>query len=233
MESKKSKNKQVERYAGLLFDAGLVLALSLTLMAFKLNVKPYEFDLPEPAEIEEPIDLVVPATKEAEPEPQTPKKMTKEPLVVPPVFILKPVDGEPLDTNRLQVMDDNMFMDNIDDPMANEFAPEPTKNPWELSKMPEFPGGFSALADFLRSNLQFPRYENELGISGKVTLKIMVNKKGEVTNIEVFQGSTENFNKEALRVANKIPNWEPGIFNGRKVSCWFYLPISFKSTNGF
>ena len=40
-----------------------------------------------------------------------------------------------------------------------------------------------------------------------------------------------DLDKEALRVINKMPLWKPGLQNGKPVSVYFNLPVTFKSAD--
>ena len=82
---------------------------------------------------------------------------------------------------------------------------------------------------FIRDNVEYPEFEKEAGIQGKVTVGFVVEKDGSVTNVEVAKGPKggKNLNKEALRVVKMMPNWAPGKQSGRAVRVKFYLPVKF------
>jgi len=229
MESKKNKKQSIERYYGLLTEVGLVVSLSLTFMAFKVHVKPHEFLAAEVEVIDEPFEFV-PNTIEKREKMEKPKE---EPIFKEkkPIFILKPGPEETfIDSTAFTITDDFVDLPNEKEIFGEyDSLPQPVLEPWMLSKMPEFPGGMSALADFLRQNLKYPTFEKELGISGKVTLRIEINEQGFVQNVVVEKGSTENFDAEALRVCKKIPRWKPGKQGSNNVKCWFLVPIVFKT----
>ena len=106
--------------------------------------------------------------------------------------------------------------------------PEPPIDPWALTHLPTFPGGEAALFKFLRDNIKYPTFEQTMSVGGKVTLKLAVNEKGEVEQVEVMKGVTANIDAEALRVVRNMPNWSPGKQGSKNVTCWFILPIVFK-----
>jgi len=96
--------------------------------------------------------------------------------------------------------------------------------------MPEFKGGIESLMSFLSKNLIYPDWERENEIEGKILVSFIVDKNGKVkepTIIKTLKGS-KNFDKEVIRVINKMPNWIPGQKNGKKVDVQFNLPIDFK-----
>lgn len=95
-------------------------------------------------------------------------------------------------------------------------------------KMPEFPGGNSALYEYIGRNLQYPRNAVENNISGKVIISfvIMPDGKVDITNLE--KGIGFGCDDEALRVVKEMPTWVPAEQNGRKVPIRMFLPVMFK-----
>jgi TonB family protein len=96
-----------------------------------------------------------------------------------------------------------------------------------VEQMPEFPGGQSAMMDFLRKNLQYPNEARDKNISGKVIVKFVIDSEGNIKNAEVIRGIGAGCDEEALRVVRKMPRWKPGHQNGKAVNVFFHLPVSF------
>jgi periplasmic protein TonB len=94
--------------------------------------------------------------------------------------------------------------------------------------MPTFPGGLEALKAFLERYLKSPR-DLEEGEHIKVKVKFVVNENGSVTGMEIVQSGGNEFDREVMRVMNKMPAWEAGKENGRKVKVYFTIPVSFAS----
>ena len=55
----------------------------------------------------------------------------------------------------------------------------------------------------------------------------MVNKKGQIKNVEIIRGVDPLLDAEAVRVIKSMPNWEPAIKDGKLVKTLFRLPIKF------
>lgn len=108
----------------------------------------------------------------------------------------------------------------------------PTKNADNIyeviDQMPQFPGGEQALLKYIGSNIRYPIIAQENGVQGKVIVRFVVNKSGEVENAVVLKAVDESLDAEALRVINSLPDWIPGEQKGEKVSVYYTLPISFK-----
>lgn len=95
-------------------------------------------------------------------------------------------------------------------------------------QMPMFAGGDDARLAFLKENLRYPSVANDMGISGKVILKFVVEKDGRITNISVLRGIGAGCDEEAIRVVKLMPTWSPGRQNGKAVSVNFIMPITFR-----
>ena len=93
--------------------------------------------------------------------------------------------------------------------------------------MPQFPGGDKALMKFLSQNTEYPRYEREMEISGKVVLKFIVNEDGSISKTQILKGTTRGFEKEAARVVSILPHFKPGLQQGKPVKVQFILPFTF------
>jgi protein TonB len=95
-------------------------------------------------------------------------------------------------------------------------------------QMPEFPGGEEELIRFISNNLRYPTVAQELGIEGRVIIRFVVSRTGEVDRVEVIRSLDPSCDKEAIRVVKMMPKWIPGKQNGRPVPVYFTLPIVFK-----
>ncbi len=96
-----------------------------------------------------------------------------------------------------------------------------------VEQMPEFPGGEAARNEFLDKNMQYPTMAKEQGIQGKVWLSFIVDKFGNVSNVEVLRGIGGGCDEEAVRVVSMMPRWTPGKQSGRPVVVKFRFPINF------
>jgi periplasmic protein TonB len=99
-----------------------------------------------------------------------------------------------------------------------------------VDKMPEFPGGFRALNQFLVEHLVYPSIADKQHIDGKVIVFLTITETGNVSNINIHKSSNPLFDQEAIRVTKMLPKWEPAMRKGRPVKCRYALPICFKLT---
>ena len=93
--------------------------------------------------------------------------------------------------------------------------------------MPEFPGGYSKMAQFIMENLIYPIDAKEMDIQGKVYVQFVVNEDGRVSDCKLLRGLYPSIDREALRVAGKMPNWTPGENQGKKVKVKMVIPVKF------
>lgn len=93
---------------------------------------------------------------------------------------------------------------------------------------PSFPGGMEALNKFLSENIKYPITAQENGIQGRVIVKFVVSKTGDISNIQIFRGVDTSLDREAVRVVQAMPKWIPGKQKGKAVDVYFTLPVEFR-----
>ena len=97
-----------------------------------------------------------------------------------------------------------------------------------VEDLPSFPGGKTALARYIATNMNYPEDALKAGKSGTVYVTIRLNEKGEIEEAKVKKSLYPSLDKEALRVVKSMPKWNPGKQDGKPVSCDIDLPIEFK-----
>jgi TonB family protein len=100
-----------------------------------------------------------------------------------------------------------------------------------VEEMPEFPGGEKALREYVTENIEYPEAAKENGIQGKVYITFTVAKDGSIKNAKVARGVDPSLDKEALRVINSMPAWNPGKQRGEKVDVQYTVPVNFALDN--
>ncbi|AUD03293.1 M56 family metallopeptidase [Spirosoma pollinicola] len=97
-----------------------------------------------------------------------------------------------------------------------------------VEQQPEFPGGMKALGAYMEKNLKYPEAAQKANIGGRVFVRFIVTKTGEITNVELLKGIGYGADEEAIRVVNSMPNWTPAKQNGQLVNVQYNLPINFQ-----
>ncbi len=94
--------------------------------------------------------------------------------------------------------------------------------------MPRFPGGELAMMRFIQMNIQYPAQDREVGIQGRVIASFVVNKEGQLEDIQIKKGVSKNIDAEALRIIHLLPDFIPGTQQGKPVKVKYFLPLMFK-----
>jgi protein TonB len=90
-----------------------------------------------------------------------------------------------------------------------------------------FPGGASGLMKYISENVKYPEDAVKNGIHGKVYLSYIIEKNGQVSNVEVKRGVDKELDDEAIRVISSMPKWTPASNRGKAVRSQILLPINF------
>ncbi len=104
-----------------------------------------------------------------------------------------------------------------------------TENP---DVKPEFPGGEAAFMKYISNNVKYPDTALKSGKKGVVGVSFVVNKNGDVTNVEITQSVSPELDAEAVRVIKASPKWKPGMVNGVPVDVKMKVPFRFYLQQG-
>lgn len=224
MEVKKTPKADLESKKTVFLQIGLVVVLSLVLVAFEWTSTDVNVDFSlqdEDIEVEEEI---IPITRQEEVKPPPPPP--------PPAVadILNIVEDDVELDEELEIMDTEMSQDDIVD-FSNMVFEEETRDEGEIfmivEEMPEFPGGTEALQKYLSQSVRYPVIAQENGIQGRVYIQFVINQNGEVTNATILRGVDPSLDREALRVVEAMPKWKPGKQRNRPVRVSYTVPINF------
>ena len=89
-------------------------------------------------------------------------------------------------------------------------------------------GGIESVQKYVQEKLTYPPEAKASKIQGKVMVQWIVNEKGEVTNVKIVRGVTKELDQEAFDIISSMPDWKPGIKDGKPVKVQFTMPILFK-----
>lgn len=96
-----------------------------------------------------------------------------------------------------------------------------------VDEMPDYPGGDEALMRFIYDNIKYPEKAKADNIQGRVILRFVINKEGNVEDPTVLKGVHPLLDAEAIRVVSKLSGWQPGVNAGKPVSVYYTLPVTF------
>lgn len=97
-----------------------------------------------------------------------------------------------------------------------------------VEQMPSFPGGPSALMEWLSNNVKYPVVAQENGVQGRVVVSFVVERDGSITDVNILRGVDPSLDREAMRVVKSMPKWTPGKQNGSAVRVKYQVPVSFR-----
>ena len=113
-----------------------------------------------------------------------------------------------------------------------EGTPDSNKAYDVVDEMPQFPGGPSALFEFISKNIQYPKEAVDANLQGRVIVSFVVEKDGSVSNAKVVRPIDPLLDAEALRVVNSMPKWIPGKQNGEAFRVKYTIPVTFRIEGG-
>lgn len=97
-----------------------------------------------------------------------------------------------------------------------------------VEEMPAFPGGQTAMMQYLAKNVRYPAKAHQERIQGRVIVKFVVDKDGTVIQPTIARAVSPELDAEAIRVISAMPKWTPGKQRGKEVRVKFTVPIAFK-----
>lgn len=169
---------------------------------------------------------------------------------------LEPDKSQPKEAEQLHIVEDNVELAQPEEQVAEEegegedetllkelqgdeeeskvLAPmgiDPDDNPLKfrlVEDLPQYPGGAVELMKWLTKNLKYPKIAQIRKTEGKVIAHFYVEKDGSITGLKVVQSLSRECDREALRVLGMMPNWQPGVQNGKPCRTKVSIPIVFK-----
>lgn len=230
---------------------GMIAACGVLFLLYSFASAHDNSNVPPPVETTVIIDE---APKEKEPEKpvEIEKPKPQEPVAVqkytPPVITneeIKPEDAPPdmdeLKDTKIGLFDmdgkedDHIVAPPIDDKGKGIIeAPKKVEDEGDgivlhVQIEADYPGGMTAWQRYLNKTFRYPENAVEEGIAGLVVVQFVVDKEGNVTDVEAISGPEKGgLRDEAVRVIKKSGKWMPAIQNGRQVKSYKRQPIVFK-----
>jgi protein TonB len=88
--------------------------------------------------------------------------------------------------------------------------------------------GYSSLYAYFNSNLVYPAEALKDSIQGVETVSFVINTEGRPEKITIKQSLGEPFEKEARRLIENMPLWNPATLNGKPVPSQMSVPLTFR-----
>lgn len=97
-----------------------------------------------------------------------------------------------------------------------------------VADLPQYPGGAVEFVKWLTENLKYPPLAQRKKIQGKVVAQFIVNADGSISDLKIVKSLEPTCDREALRVLRMMPNWKPGLEDGKPCRTMVAIPIVFK-----
>ncbi|MFN3489722.1 MAG: energy transducer TonB [Emticicia sp.] len=95
----------------------------------------------------------------------------------------------------------------------------------------EYQGGMTEMFNFIGKNIKYPKPAVDAKVTGKVFVKIIIEKDGTISSPEIVQGIGFGCDKEVMRVVGLMPKWTAGQIGGKAVRSSMVLPVMFAMNN--
>ncbi len=117
------------------------------------------------------------------------------------------------------------------EPDRPEIGPEIDNTINDIFKVNEKPyfgiGGDNEFRSWIAKNIVYPEAAIETNTQGRVYLQFVVERDGSISNIEIANKIDPVLGKEAIRILELSPKWNPGKINGNPVRVRYSFPITF------
>jgi protein TonB len=226
MELKKNPKVDLQKKKTIFLEIGLVLSLGIILLAFEwTSTGGINTDLAQMQDIVVEEEMI-PITQQEEIKPPPPPPQPQQ--VIELINIVEDdVDlDDDVDLFDMEFNEDVavQIIDFVDD--EEEFEEEEIFV--IVEDMPSFQGGdINKFREYINKNLKYPEIASENGIQGRVILSFVVEPHGGVSNVRILRGVDPALDKEAIRVVESSPKWQPGMQRGKPVRVSFNIPIIF------
>jgi TonB family protein len=97
----------------------------------------------------------------------------------------------------------------------------------QVEQMPQYPGGDAELLKFISRNIKYPETARSNKIQGRVIIRFIVNKEGNVEEPTILRGVDPLLDAEAIRAVSMLKGFSPGLQGGKPVNVYFMVPVTF------
>jgi len=230
METKKSDHANLDNKRGIFFQAGLLLALSVTFAAFEWQTAPRISDVAwETPSYDDVVEWIVPQTTTPDiPPPPTPH-LTFELEIVPDDVYLGDIPDIVIDVekgfNILTMVDFSKATIEIDTTERIIFDSFLVEESALFNGKP----AEDAFREYIGQNLKYPQIAAENSISGRVFIQFVVNQQGNVVDVQIVRNVDPLLDNEAVRLIQSTSGmWTPAKQRQKPVKVRYTFPIMFK-----
>ena len=96
-----------------------------------------------------------------------------------------------------------------------------------IDRHTDFPSGNEGLVRFIKENIRYENLPADLKWYEYVEIGIIIEKDGSILYPDVVSSDNREWDAEALRLVNTMPQWKPGTIDGVKVRQRTYVRFNF------
>ena len=85
------------------------------------------------------------------------------------------------------------------------------------------------IQSFIRENVRYPVEAKALGISGKVTVRAVVEIDGSINEVRIMKSDARELEAEAIRVVRSMPKFTPATLKEHTVRAFQEMEVTFLS----
>jgi protein TonB len=234
--------------------AALFIMLGIALLAFVGGILADSVNKDKNAKVEVQ-DVTLEEIKEEKnepPPPPPPPKLPEPPKVeiakfTPPKIVKdeevkedeKPPEVEKIEeakiglVNQEGIKDEGIVAPTVEKGTGEVVAPKVVTEDYDkvftkVENPAEFPGGPDGWRRYLERSLQYPDAAQENGTQGVVRVQFIVDKEGNISEVQALNNPGDGLGEEAVRIIKKGPKWKPAEQNGRKVIYRHIQSITFR-----
>jgi protein TonB len=217
MDVKKNARVDLEKKRHLFFKTGLLFSLVVVFAAFEWQIVSHSDGVKWEPVAADP-EIRIPVTRE-------------QPLPPPP----PPAAGF-----NLEIVDNETFIDipsikvDVETAVGNpltHFTPVELTVEDEAVYDPgfiDYPPKMNGFREYIAKNLVYPQEAIDNGIEGTVIIQFVIDREGNVSEVQVIRNVDPLLDNEALRLIRQAPSWTPGMKNGKKVNVRYSFPVKFR-----
>ena len=227
MESRKSREADLEGRQAQRFLLGLVVVLATLFVALEWNSSEggwtffendedleAEMDLEPLKRDKDEIPMMMPQEKVEELPKSEELHLVDEDVELPqqqpePQELEKPEKAE--EEEKAEVVD--MYNEPVDFRVVED--------------LPQFPGGAAEFMKWLTKNLKYPPTAQKRKVKGRVVAQFIVNTDGSVSDLELTEKLDYACDNEVLRVLRMMPKWQAGMMNAKPCRTKVCIPVVF------
>ena len=217
MALRKEEGADLRKQYPLYVEIGLVLSLTLLIVAFRADFS-NESSFQVQMEEQETVDMKQIQQTQQEKEPPPPPK----PPVPQEVPNNEVIENE-TDFDASLDMDERLDTSQGPPDDGEEEEEEEQEIFMVVENQPELVGGMKAL----QQAVDYPDFAKKAGIEGRVIVQFVVDEQGNVKNPKVTRGVHKLLNEEAVK-AVKEQSFKPGKQRGESVKVQMSLPVTFR-----